>query len=151
MRSDIAGLKEGNISDEVLNMTQAVTQAERDAFNLTQAERVSRLEENMAENMQFKATFEDSLATVVSASHLAKLIRKAETQAKSIKEKYLAVCANSQRAQEIRDGLEISESASLHCIRTTEARVRSKAQEVSDMLHGERDLSHEASAHITNL
>ena len=85
---------------------------------------------------------------MVSASHLEKNIRKAEIRAKSIKEKYLAVCANSQRSQEIHDGLEISGTTSLFRIRTSEARVRSKAQEVSGMLHGERASSHEASAHI---
>ena len=80
--------------------------------------------------MHFKARFEDSLATVVSASHLEKLVRKAKTRAKSIQEKYHAVCAHSRRAQEIHDGLKISETKSLHRITTTEAHVRSKAQEV---------------------
>ena len=56
-----------------------MTQAEQDFFNLTQAGRLYTLEENMAKNMQFKDTFEGSLATAVSASHLTKFIQKAET------------------------------------------------------------------------
>ena len=54
-------------------MTHAVTQDERDAINITQDERLCRLEENVSTNMQFHTIFEDSLATAVSASHLEKL------------------------------------------------------------------------------
>jgi hypothetical protein len=68
-----------------------------------------------------------------------------------VQAKYQAVSDHSRRAKEIHDGLEVTEKASLHQIATTEARVRSKAQEVSDMLWGEQHSSHEASAHITDL
>ena len=51
-------------------MTQAVTHEERQTINLTQAERLSKLENNVAKIMQFKATLEDNLATAVSTSHL---------------------------------------------------------------------------------
>ena len=119
LRSDVAGLKEGSISEEVLKMTQVVTQYERDAINLTQTERLCRLEDNVGTNMQFKATFEDSLTTVVSASHLEKLVRKANDQAKSLREKYQSASDHSRRAKEIHDGLELSKKASLHCITTT--------------------------------
>ena len=65
LRPDFAGLTEGNISEECLNMTQAVTQEERQAITLTQAERLSRLETNVAKIMQLKATLENNLAPAV--------------------------------------------------------------------------------------
>ena len=132
-------------------MTQAVTQEERQAINLTQAERLSRLETNVAKIMQLKATLENNLATAVSTSQMEKLVSKANNRANLVREKYQVVSDLARQSKEIHRGLEISEKASLQRIVTTEDRVRGKAQEVSAMLDGERHLSHEASAHITGL